>query len=304
MAKRKKKVEEVYNFDMLTYFKTGAKEQKQDEPWIEGGILYVNEGYGSGQRKLALAIRSGEYTMINGDDVGEGEGERDDLQTSGDHEITTSFACLGHAKLDLAQIKVIDMTQDQSDNVYREKEGAKNAAVKKFRDFEKSIPQGATYSECKDDDGSIREKSYHRAGSMLMKHKSVSYICGQDEDTYFVSKLKTNPRNVTDAFKALKPRRLNEWEKKTGKVAVRQGEWFFIPAEGLTATKMRRHSLPVNQTGGHKHMVEKYEESEGRYYCMGEVEHEDHATLELEKGVLHEAIQNTALDSWSQEGVD
>ncbi len=303
MAKSKKKDKEVYNFDMLEYFKTGEKQKKEDDPWVEGGILYVNEGYGSDAKPLALAIKSGEYMMINGDDVGEGEGERDDLQTSGDYEITTSFECLGHAKLDLAQIKVVDMTQDESDNIYREKEGAKTAAIKKFKDFEKSIPQGATYTEYKDDDGSIREKSYHRAGSMLMKCQGASYICGQDEDSYFVSKLKTNPKNVTDAFKSLKPRRLNDWEKKTGKVAVRQGEWFFIPLEDVTATKMRRHSLPVNQTGGHKHMVEKYEESEGRYYCMGEVNHDDHATLELGT-VLHEAVQNTALDSWSQEGVD
>ncbi len=299
MAKSKKKVEEICNFDMLEFYKTGEKNKKQDEPWIEGGILYVTDGYGKEAKKLALAIKSGVYMMINGDDVGEGEGERDDLQTSGKHEITTSFLCLDHAKLDLAQIKVIDMTQDTSDNAY-----ATGKNEKRFRDFEKNIPQGASYYEYKDDDGKIREKSYHRAGSMLMKCEGASYICGQDEDTYFVSKLKTNPKNVTDAFKSLKPRRLNDWEKKTGKIAVRQGEWFFIPLEGVTATKMRRHSLPVNQTGGHKHMVEKYEESEGRHYCMGDVNHDEHATLELEKDVLYEAVQNTALDSWSQEGVD
>ncbi len=285
----------VFNIDMAEFFKTGKTERVSDSSWIAGNVLYAEEPYQGD--KLALGMKSGKFMVVNGDDVGDSEDERDSLQAGGDNDITTSFECLGHASINLEKMKVIDITKDVS--------GGSRPGQKDFDNFEKNIPQGATYSEYRggDDDEEIREKTYHRAGSMLVRHEGVSYICGQDEDSYFVSKLKTNPRNVEDAFKALKPRRLVDWEKKTGKQAQRQGEWFFIPAPDLTATRMRRHSLPVNQTGGHKHMVERYEESDGRHYCMGEVEHDDHATLEL-GSKLHEALQNTALDSWSQEGVD
>ncbi len=277
----------IFNIDLTEFFGTG-KRVKVGEMCIEENVLYYDA--------QILAVKSNNFLVINGDELDtEMEEERDALHNSGKKTITTSFECLENAKVKLEEMKVINVTQDLDEEA--------TTRSKKFKDFEKSVPQGATYSE---DvwEGKIQRKEYHRAGSMLIQYKGVRYICGMDEESYFVSKLQTSPQNVESAFKSLKPKRVVKYEKESGKVALRQGEWFFIPRSDLEADNMiGDYALPLQTKGENKHIVEEYEESDGRHYCKGDVEHGEHDTLYLDD-VLHEAVQSTALDSWSVQGVD
>lgn len=308
MAKKKIMESGIYNIDLLEYFRSGNEimlgEGEEVAPLIvDENILYYSSNTNKKEKSLAIGVKSDTFMMINGDDdIGDAESDRDKLQMNGAKEITTSFQCLKSAGLDLGNIKVIAITQDLSKSV--------NTGNKGFRNFENNVPQGATYSEhkvydhnkCKYTDV-IKEKSYHRAGCMLCTYKGVSYICGMDEDSYFVSKLSNHPKNVDSAFKSLKPKGVNEYEKKSSKQAQRQGEWFFIPVDMEADAMKKAKSLPLQAKGGNKHFTEWYEESNGKHYCKGDVTHSEHGTLSLGT-VLHEAIQSTALGSWSVQGVD
>ena len=106
------------------------------------------------------------------------------------------------------------------------------------------------------------------------------------------------------AFKSLKPKRVIDYEKQSGKLAARQGEWFFIPVPDMEATAMKKEkALPLQTKRGNKHIVDFYERSKDRHYCKGIVCHDEHDAVIL-GDALHEAIQNTALGSWSVQGVD
>ncbi len=296
MAK-KKEDNRIFKFDLAKFFRTGEKES-EDGAFIEGDTLYVWEDTDE-KHKLTIGVKRGKFILINGDELRDDEAEelRDALQYGGKEEITTSFICLENAGIELGEIKVVKLTQDLSKYSTRGKEG--------FKDFEKNVPQGATYTAHRHgDENRIQEKSYHRAGSMLFRYKDNSYICGMDGDSYFVSKLKTHPKSISAAFKSLKPRRVVAYEKKSGKQASRQGEWFFIPVLDMEATKMKEDvALPLQEGVGNPHTVDRYEESKGRHYCKGDITHDEHSTMRLGE-VLHEALQSTALNSWSVQGVD
>lgn len=292
MAKKKTIESGIYNIDLLEFFKTGKRNKIGEPPLrIDGNILYVED--------MLIAVKSGNFTMLNGDDNDlscDAESVRDELQPCSAKEITTSFECLKNAGLSLESIKVIHSTEDLRRSV--------SVGSKGFKDFEKTVPQGATYSEYVAwNESKPNQKSYHRAGSMLIEYKGTNYICGMDDDSYFVSKLSNHPKSVEGAFKSLKPKRVNNYEKESGKQAKRQGEWFFIPVDMEADNMKHNYALPLQTKGGNKHIIEHYEESNGKHYCKGLVGHEDHQELEL-GDVLHEAIQSTALDSWSVQGVD
>jgi hypothetical protein len=45
----------------------------------------------------------------------------------------------------------------------------------------------------------------------------------------FITACRGEPKTITQAYEGLKPKAIQAWEKKTGKPALRQGEFFFIP---------------------------------------------------------------------------
>ncbi len=310
MAKKKENIlsKGIFNVNLVEFFRSGEKKLGGESDCsliIDRNTLYFfqdTDKDGVPKDLTSIGVKSGKYIIVNGDDVDDGYRARDELQLRHNKEITTSFECAKNAGLDLNSIKVIDITKDLSKSL--------NSGQKGFGNFEKTVPQGATYKKSKKYDSATQRytdeiilKSYHRAGCMLIQYKGSNYICGMDEESYFVSKLSNHPKNVNGAFKSLKPRRVSDYEKKSGKQAKRQGEWFFVPVDMEADAMKKGKSLPLQTKGGNKHKVGEYEESNGRHYCKGDVKHDEHNALYLED-VLHEAIQSTALGSWSMKGVD
>ena len=145
---------------------------------------------------------------------------------------------------------------------------------------------------------------------------------------------------VADAYLALKPQAVLDAEAQ-GKTVLRQGEWFFIPCDQdpeifqpsterdrllllvagqrlwgdnlpeeekklVDEARAMRAAIPAQgrlQAGRNRpNTVEKFLERNGRFYVKGEVEHtgREHKTLELSG--WHEAIANTAQESWTVTG--
>jgi hypothetical protein len=298
----KKSPKRIENIDLVKYFKTGEV-SSTDYVYIEDNLLHVYTDYpNNGDTKLA-AVKSGKYTIINGDSpidrVGEFEDVVSNLQQYGDNEITTSFTCLKNAGINVQKMEVLDVTEDFDVSTYYG-EGD-------FDEFESKIPQGATItygrSNYKNKNHNIIQKRAHRAGSMLVKEFNDYYICGMDGRSYFVTKLPKKVTTVDKAFSILKPNEVHEWEKKNKTQAKRQGEWFFIPTNLEKVKGMRKKALPLWKNGGNKHVANYYAVVNGHHYVKGNIGHVDHKTEEL-GDIIHEAIMNTAKGSWSVQGVD
>jgi len=300
LSKSPKRIE---NIDLVKYFRTGEYVPFTDYMYIDGNLLHVYTNYPRiGDTKLA-AVKSGKYTIINGDSpidrIGEFEDVVEELQKHGDNEITTSFECLKNAGINVQKMEVLDLTEDFDVSTYYGEE--------KFDEFESTIPQGATITyyrtnPTKDND-SITQKRAHRAGSMLVREFNDYYICGMDGLSYFVTKLPKKVTTVDKAFSILKPNEVHEWEKKNKTQAKRQGEWFFIPTDLRKVKGMRKKALPLWKDGGNKHVADYYAVVDGKHYVKGDVTHVDHKPEYLGY-VIHEAIMNTAKGSWSMQGVD
>ncbi len=303
MARKTNTDNNIFNFDIIEFFKTGKKimldKYEESCPLIvDGNVLYYSSNPIRQEKSIAIGIKSGKFIMINGDDddLDDAEGTRDILQKYQDKEITTSFQCLKQAGLDLNKIKVINITKDLSRSLGCNSKG--------FKGFEKTVPQGATYKESRrGETNRLIEKSYHRAGSLLFEHNDVYYICSMDEDSYFCSELKTRPKTVDKAFRSLKPKRVLAYEKASGKQARRQGEWFFIPTKLKIEDMDENISLPLQKKGGNEHFAHSYKQIKGRHYCSDCVIHTEHLTIFFGNNI-YEAIQNTAIGSWSVQGVD
>jgi hypothetical protein len=300
----KKSPKRIENIDLIKYFKTGIKERSGDYMYIENNSLVVYTDYPKSGDTVIAAIKFGKYTVINGDDpndrIGEFRDVVEELQRHGDNEITTSFECLKNAGINLQKMKVLDITRDLNVSIMNGQKG--------FDDFESKVPQGATLTlfhkyKNNNDNSLLIEKLYHRAGCMLIKEGKYSYICGMDENSYFVTRLPNNVTTVDKAFFMLKPKVVHEWEKKNKTQAIRQGEWFFLPTDLKKVKGMRRKALPLWKNVGNKHIADYYAVVDGTHYVMGAITHIDHSTKYLDN-IIHEAIMNTAKGSWSIQGVD
>ncbi len=299
----------VENIDIVKYFKTGVRDHLDDWAYVEDNVIYCITNYPKDGDSIPAGIKVDGYVIINGDDVKDNVGDFGDvvdkLQDYDEKEITTSFKCLENAGVNLQKIKVLETVKDL--------EATCDVGQKGFKDFESTVPQGATYKEypatdgygdpIEEDETKIVSKRYHRAGCMLIREGKFSYICSMDEDSYFVTKLPKHSKTISDAYKSLKPKKVQAWEKKTGKRAIRQGEWFFIPTEIEKLKGMRRKGLPLWEKGGNKHMADSYVVQDDINYVKDGVHHIDHESTHL-GDVIHEAIMNTQLGSWSEQGVD
>ena len=118
---------------------------------------------------------------------------------------------------------------------------------------------------------------------MLLKHANskVKYLCGHDERHWFVSVIGNNTVSTVDqAMEALKPatvRQLQVGVRKTkknnthkNKASVgnipRQGEWYFVPAPGVTVdTKLILRNEPLRRNmGGKPHVCEEMYRTGGK----------------------------------------
>lgn len=300
--------EKVFNINVLSYFLTGEKKMDNTgdyDLWVEGNKLYF-EGTGP---VCCIAIKDAKGNIaINGDEE-DWEDNKDtvleDLQNQAG-TVTTSFRCLASADIDINDVEIVHLSEDL-DQSWRKKD-------KGFADVEKNIPAGATLSVNRNyskktgrHTGAIHHKRIHRAGSMLIEVKGVRYICGQDEDSYFLSQLKTKPKTCAAAFAALVPSKVKAWQKKNGKQAIRQGEWFFIPSDVKLEDDMwfEQVALPMKSTESNAHTATEIQTVKGRQYVRGGIYHEEHNTLHFNPGTqVFEAIESTHVDSWSVQGVD
>ena len=316
MAKKKvvkkkvvKKVspDRVFNIDIFKYFTTGSKEISMERDYeliVEGNKLIFEKDQ---ETILAVKDKRGNFA-VNGDDL-EYDMDRDEeiekLQNL-DNSITTSFEVLNQADIVLSDFEIVDIAKDLYISLKPKDKG--------FKDLEKNVPQGATLSvyrnyikKTNSHSGKVYLKKVHRAGSMLVKYKGVSYICGMDDESYFCSKLKGKPKTVDAAFKSLKPRRVLDWEKKANKTATRQGEWFFIPTDvKMDSNKvLEEEPLPLKTPDSNAHDAKYYQKIKGRHYVKENIHHEEHGYTYLKPMTqVHEAIENLAKGSWSVTGVD
>jgi hypothetical protein len=314
MAKKKvvkAKPERVYNFNMMEYFLRGYKGFDMTKDYdliVEGNKLIFNK-----DSEDIIALKSGKFIAINGDEL-EWDDDRDmvitELQQE-DNAITTSFEIFNQANIDMDKIEIITISKDFSATV--------KPKHHKFKDFEKNQEQGTEITiyrnwskKTKSYSGAITAKSAHRAGCMLFKYKGAHYLCGMDESSYFCTELKNKSKTIDAAFKSLKPNRVYKWEKESGKQAYRQGEWFFIPApknfefnEELCLIDL---PLPMKNADSHTHTPDKLQsvgKKNQKHYVQGCVYHEEHNSLYLKPdNAIFEAIENTAVNSWSIDGVD
>ncbi|MBW1953644.1 MAG: hypothetical protein JRI66_11275 [Deltaproteobacteria bacterium] len=143
------------------------------------------------------------------------------------------------------------------------------------------------------------------------------FIASMDEGQYFVSQLPRPVQTVKQAFEALKPALVRQWEQE-GREVLRQGEWFFAPvcaqdygittkAEWFRQAKAWRGERDHNGRailprfpGSNPHTVAQAVRVNGRLLVAGTVRHPQHRTLKL-PGICV-AIRNLSRGDWSALG--
>ncbi len=243
-----------------------------------------------------------ELYIVNGDSYSPTTSQhQSDLQTAlrEKNSFTTSFDALRSAGINITDCEIIDYTQDTEKHMTEEDiEGLD----------EKDIPKGATIY--RDEDKVIT--GWHLAASMIIQYKRKQYICGMDEDSYFVSQLPRKVKTVKEAFNTLKPRRIIEAEA-LGLEIRRQGEWFCIKycngkkAKQIYKILKPKFILPRENNRSNPHTATRGYIKNSRIYFSGSLRHPDHKMLKVsiaKTPEIWEAIKNTAKGSWSEQGVD
>lgn len=219
----------------------------------------------------------------------------------------TSFNCLARfygndqfnnvaiTRLESGKLKVIDFTPDKTIPLT-------NQELKKHQEKKKLTPPERGFS--------IVGKNWHRSGAVLFhdKEKNLCILQGQDEGTYFGVELPKFVKTVQEAFDVLVP------EEIAGKEYVRQGEWFMVPVKKSEVPKIDDcaacHNqfmyLPLEDSTSNKHTISSCDirvAKNGLIYAdYPIVSHNEHESITA-KG-WNTFYKNTALRSFSQEGVD
>lgn len=138
--------------------------------------------------------------------------------------------------------------------------------------------------------------------------RKVKYLIGMDERSYFMAPLPGSPTTVAQAHRALRPNQIRERDAQKKK-AIRQGEWFFVPFDGVvpaSALVYKDEGLrlrPNDRIAGKPHMAtevvwvsmrrEEFLPTPGHPWrtrisgdnivlARGKVRHPDHETVELQ----------------------
>jgi hypothetical protein len=131
------------------------------------------------------------------------------------------------------------------------------------------------------------------------------FLCGMDEQHLFIALLPEPVGTVAAAHACLRDPRVDEAERRAGTLAIRQGEWFFVPLSAEDEQRidvLARRSLPVRRRVGiaegsgirrigREHVVDELLVTNGipdtsgdtsrRVYVRGAVRHPDHGTVLL-----------------------
>lgn len=157
--------------------------------------------------------------------------------------------------------------------------------------------------------------TWHRPASVLLvdTKKNMYLLLGQDEGSYFGVELPKPVKTVGEALESLMP------EEAKGKIFHRQGEWFFIEvdeSEVPTLLDIKLSSddqynenktlLPLESDDSNHHIMrcsKMVVGNDGEVYVYAPtVEHDQHDDLNVLGWHIYR--RNTALRSFSQEGVD
>ena len=151
----------------------------------------------------------------------------------------------------------------------------------------------------------------HRPGSTLLRINRKYWICGMDENSYFVSRLPRRCYTVSDAFNMLKPDEVKQYEKEKDVQVPRQGEWFFLdlclPASEAKKEykNMEQKYILPRELGGNPHTATRGMKKKKDIFISGQVRHPEHrmARLSTLKDIkVFQAYENTAKESYSAEG--
>ena len=149
----------------------------------------------------------------------------------------------------------------------------------------------------------------HRSATILLRNKKNDehLLMGQDEGTYFLCLLKGKPKTIDAAYKDLTPK------VALGKSYKRQGEWFFVHCEEpknclilTSATDTYEiFGLPIDDPLSNLHTVvaDRFAIKDNILYLYNWKVHHDQHT-DISSSGWCSVHKNTALKSFSQEGVD
>ena len=164
------------------------------------------------------------------------------------------------------------------------------------------------------DTGEMEEKviTEHLLGSTLFEIYGDYYLSsvdpsGKGRGLYFLTKLPRPAESIDDAYASIKPKGLN------GEAYVRQGEFFFVPQEGMTKPRgidLEKKVLIENRgrdAEEWRHVATEGFKLDGVQYVRGTVRHPEHKMCSL-GNVWHRVYEaqgagpNGAIVSWSSGG--
>lgn len=217
--------------------------------------------------------------------------------------VTMSFNCLDRFypkvkniyKLILdGTLKIINYCEDTTKELTKKEKAAKN---------KKQLPPPVGFSYV--------SGKWHRAATILFKDtkSGKNIILGQDEGTYFGCEFHGNPQSLEDAFTALMP-----FQARGVKGVLRQGEWFLIPVDqppkdAYVIVNYAQHAeliLPLESKESNSHYLSCQElVVSNKIYAKGiRLSHDQHRSIETNSTQWYFFAKNTALRSFSEEGVD
>jgi len=224
------------------------------------------------------------------------------------------------------KFKIVDFTEDREVALTKEEKrqvsNFKRTLEWKNRGWEvdgcaviqrKLSPPDKTFTLIK---GSRDILTWHAPATILLKEVATDkhYIFGQDEGTYFGCELATKPRNVKQAFDQLIPAEIRKVEG-----VIRQGEWFAVPVpvdklpgEHKAIVTLDQDcddqvTLPKDDPDSNPHLLlcdEGYVAPEGIFVKNFTLQHSEHASLCGKENTWYTFKKNTAVRSFSQDGVD
>ena len=244
--------------------------------------------------------------LVNGDQNGDNDPDLSFVDEFSNLEMpTTSFACLerffkekeGLKRLCNGKMKVVDYTTDERRPLSEE-----DKKVMSRKKNNRPTPPEPGFT--------LVGREWHRSGTVLFQdqERGMCILMGQDEGTYFGVELPKMAKSIGEAFQILIPKEVVD------KPFTRQGEWFMVP---IDEKEVPEHAdcvacddcsiiLPLESADSNHHRVESNDVrigKDGKVYAYDpQVDHEDHASIS--GNGWHTFYRNTALRSYSQEGVD
>ncbi|NUP13359.1 MAG: hypothetical protein HOW73_45555 [Polyangiaceae bacterium] len=153
----------------------------------------------------------------------------------------------------------------------------------------------------------VGETKTSRTIEQFTEPEKRHFLCGMDEQHYFIAQLPYGVSSVHGARDALRAPEVPPSLHVRGSQIIRQGEWFFMPASArdraaievaLRARKVQRdigiaQAARLNRAG-RPHVADEVvvttEGSEVRIYVRGDVRHPDHRTVTLRE--FHRTVPN------------